>query len=180
MTGENRQADRARTANILAAFALAMTDKIDSAMRGAASGRGGMASAALVQIASDPGLSIERLRTSIGLSHSATVRIVDQLEAAALVVRSRSAAGDSRVAELHLTPRGEDEANAGLAARRAVLDRALQRLGPPDVEALSRLVEKAMGAVVELGADQDVVCRLCDLSACPQERCPVSCLDGEA
>ncbi|MFD1702800.1 MarR family winged helix-turn-helix transcriptional regulator [Methylopila henanensis] len=166
--------DDARAANILAAFALALTDKVGDAMRETAEGRSPAAMAALIQIGFEPGLSIERLRACIALSHSATVRVADQLEAAGLIERRRGAAKDARVAALALTPAGEAAMRQSLAARQEVSARLLGLLTPREVETFLGLVERMLPAAVGPGADSDVVCRLCDLEACPQDRCPAA------
>lgn len=176
---QSHNADRRRTANILGAFALALTDKMTAAVRDAA-GHGDMASAAIVQIGSEPGLSIERLRLCLALSHSATVRLVDAIQAAGLVTRERNSARDSRVAILTLTPAGRAHMRAILAARSAIIEPVLARLSAGELSALVAILEKATPAVVASGPDQDVVCRLCDLHACPQHRCPVMHLNERA
>ena len=83
-----QKSERKRAANVLAAFALALTDKVSASIRDAA-GRSDMASAALIQIGFEPGMSIERLRLAVGLSHSAMVRVIDHLQADGLVKRER-------------------------------------------------------------------------------------------
>lgn len=167
-----RMSDIDRTANILAAFALALNDKVESAMRASGGGRSAAATAALIQIGSDPGLSIETLRGCLDLSHSATVRIVDQLEAAGLVERRRGAAKDSRVAALALTEAGLGEMRRSLQARRDVAQGLIGKLDAEETAALRAIVEKALPRIVASKADSDVVCRFCDLDACPQDRCP--------
>lgn len=167
-----QKAERKRVANVLGAFALALTDKMNAAVRDAGN-CSDMASAAIIQIGFEPGLSIERLRSCLGLSHSATVRVVDQLQAEGLAKRERNPQGDSRVALLTLTVKGEAQMRETLAARDQIVEPILARLSSQEATSLLAILEKAMPAVVEPGADQDVVCRLCDLNACPQDTCPV-------
>lgn len=167
-----QKSDRNRAANVLAAFALALTDKVSTAIRDDA-GRSDMSSAALIQIGFEPGMSIERLRLAVGLSHSAMVRVIDQLQADGLVTRERSSTGDSRVASLSLTRAGDVQMRSALAARARVTEPALQPLTVQECQTLLNLLEKALPALVKTQVDQEVVCRLCDLDACPQDCCPV-------
>jgi len=162
-----------RIANILPAFALALCDKIGEAMR-MDSGRSPMAIASLVQLRTEPGLSTDRLRSMIGLSHSATVRIIDQLEREGLVSRRRQATGDARVSTLDLTDAGLAEAEHILAARKRIALGIVETLSRAEIGALESIISKTVGLVVRSGLDQDVVCRLCDLNECPQDRCPVN------
>ncbi|MEZ5841477.1 MAG: MarR family transcriptional regulator [Hyphomicrobiales bacterium] len=173
-------AEKRRLANVLATFALALSDRVGEAIRDVA-GRGPQATAALIQIGFDPGLSIEALRTLIGLSHSATVRAIDGLVAEGLVRRERGLTGDSRVAALTLTKAGEAEMQKALDARAGVTGAVIDALAPGELAALNAILEKAVPAVVEFGTHQDVVCRLCDMGACPQDICPVAvCVHEDA
>lgn len=170
--------ERERAANILGAFALALTDKVSTAVK-AAGLSNDMASAAVIQIGFEPGISIERLRNSLGLSHSATVRLIDGLQAEGLVSRERNSALDSRVAVLMLTPKGKAQMRTTLAARAEITEPILRRMSSEEITALLAFLDKALPCVVEEGHDTDVVCRLCDIDACPQDRCPV-CPQGAA
>lgn len=161
----------ARLSNVLGAFSTAVVDKMEAAF--ASEGRGDRAAAALVQIGAEPGLPIETLRRYLGLSHSACVRLVDQLEMNNLVNRRSTKGGDRRVRSLLLTADGEKAARAHLKARATVLDRALARLTGAEKEQLAALIDRMMPAVVIPGDDGDVVCRHCDLRACPTADCPV-------
>lgn len=170
----SQKAERKRTANILGAFALALTDKVTAAVH--ATGQSNdLASAALVQIGFEPGMSIEHLRSCLGLSHSATVRLIDGLQAKDLVSRSRNPALDSRVAALALTPSGRTAMRETLAARANIVDGIVGELSHEELAVLTRILEKSFPQIVEPGADEDVVCRLCDLDTCPQDKCPVTC-----
>lgn len=164
--------ERQRAANILGAFALALTDKVSAAVKTAGLSND-TASAAVVQIGFEPGISIERLRNCLALSHSATVRLIDSLQAENLVSRERNAAVDSRVAVLKLTPKGKAQMRATLAARAEITEPIVQRLSAAEMSALLAILDKALPCIVEEGSDSDVVCRLCDLDSCPQDRCPV-------
>lgn len=168
--------DRQRTANILGAFALGLTDKIAVALHDVGN-RSETTSAAVIQIGAEPGLSIESLRNCLALSHSATVRLVDGLQVQGLVQRQRDKDGDSRVAILSLTHEGEAQMRKALAAREEVIDRTLAHLTDDELHSLTAILERVMPKVVSSRVDQDVVCRLCDLQSCPQDRCPVCVSD---
>lgn len=172
---EADEAEKNRRGNVLAAFALALTDKINAAMRGVGS-RSESSIAALVQIKFNAGISIDQLRAILSLSHSSCVRVVENLVVDGLVARARSDT-DSRFAVLTLTERGGAEADRLLAARAEICARLI---GATDgAEDVLVFIEKAMPAVVSAGSDQDVVCRFCDMDICPQDRCPVNaCTDA--
>ena len=113
-----RRPEELRLENIVGAMSLAMVDKMEQAFA-AETGRGPSAVAALMQIGVEPGLSIERLRRIIALSHSASVRLVDQLVAEGLVRREISTGSDKRARALYLT-----------AARRGRVQRGQGRTQP--------------------------------------------------
>ncbi|MBB3567711.1 MarR family transcriptional regulator [Rhizobium sp. BK491] len=162
-----------RLENLFGAMSLALVDKMEKAFTDE-TGLGPSAIAAIVQIGTEPRLTIETLRRMIALSHSATVRLVDQLVASDLVVRAGGVDGDKRARSLQLTERGRALFKCSLAARRAVIQRAIAVLGPEETVQFSHLVEKLLPALVDLGDDQDVVCRVCDQGACDQDRCPIA------
>src|SRR5690242_16745337 len=89
------EADLARLANLLGAWSLAVSDRITAAA-GVAAGRGGQAPAALVALDQfADGRTIEELSSVLGLTHSATVRLVDGLVADGNAARRRRS-GDRR------------------------------------------------------------------------------------
>lgn len=165
--------DLARLDNTFGAMSLACVDKMERAFLDHG-GRGPSATAAIVKIGTEPGLSIEQLRRMLALSHSATVRLVDQLAADGLVVRKGAGAGDRRARALTLTPEGEAAFAQSLAARRAVLARATQVLSPDEKRLLGSLIGKILPALVDPGDDSEVVCRICDEGVCVPACCPVT------
>ncbi len=159
-----------RTANLLGAFALAVTDRMTAGFA-AADDAGPSRAAALLTLASFPGPSIEGLRRSLGLTHSATVRLVDGLAAAGQVERQPTA--DGRAVSLKLTPAGK-RAAAGLArARRHPLVATLESLRAPERRALEALLERLLAALTDGRERADRICRLCEIDCCPQACCPV-------
>jgi DNA-binding MarR family transcriptional regulator len=167
------EAERLRVENIFGAMSLALVDKMQQAFA-ADAGLGASAAAAVIQIGTAPGLSVEQLRRIVALSHSATVRLVDQLAANGLVERGGSGDGDRRAKPLRLTAAGEALFRRCLASRRAVIGRAVGRLDAEETRSLAELVEKLLPALVDPGDDGDVVCRVCDEMACVPERCPIT------
>ena len=159
-----------RTANLLGALALALTDALRQETEAQAT-LGAGAPAALVTIGIDPGGSIHTLAAVLGLSHSATVRLVDRLAADGLV--ERRAGADGRTLALHLTPPGRERRQQILDGRRRVLGDALAALSAPERDTLTRLTEILLSGLTQGRQHADHICRLCDEDVCPRETCPV-------
>lgn len=158
-----------RTENILGALALALADELLRAAQHRAP-EPGPAAAAIALIGHEPGMTIDRLRRALGLSHSGAVRLVDRLAGEALVVRGASAS-DRRAVALTLTPSGERGARAILAARQGGLARALAGLCPTERASLDTIMAKLLRALVKDEDHAYAICRLCDPLACTA--CPV-------
>lgn len=171
-------AHNAFTANILGAFSRALSDKMDEAVQEAV-GLSTSACYAIVQAGAEPHASIEKLRRMLSLEHSSVVRVIDRLEGQGILVRERGSSGDRREVSIVLTDKGEDYLTRILDARREVLNRIVELLSEDDKRSLVHLVNKMMPGAVIGGDDQHYVCRLCDLEACPQEKCPVNCAHPE-
>lgn len=161
-----------RQANLLAALALALDDKIEAAASAEVE-RGGRAPAALAVLSQQDGLTIEALRSQLGLSQPATVRLVDALAADGLA--RRNAGADARSVRLSLTAAGRRRAQRVLDVRRAATTIALDSLSAAERHTLEGLLGKMLGAVTDGRADAEIICRLCDLGACPESICPVEC-----
>jgi len=160
----------ARTANLLAAHALVVADR----MREAAGME--LSSAAVLSALETfaDGASIDELRRILGLSHSGGVRIVKRLEGRRLIVREPDPA-DGRAVRLHLTPAGRDEALRLLAARQAAVAPLLAALDEDETAGFERLLERLLTSVTGSGAEANRICRLCDPVVCGHpDRCPVT------
>jgi DNA-binding MarR family transcriptional regulator len=160
-----------RVANLFGAAAVAATGAMASAAAGV-NESGLSAAAALVTLASEPGIGVTELSRRVGLSQPATVRMLDLLARRGLV--NRTAGRDSRSVALRLTTEGDATARRILAERERVL---LTLLEPLDDEALADL-EAALSSVLEglihQGASVHLTCRLCDERACvAAATCPV-------
>lgn len=162
----------ARATNLLGALVVTLHDEMESATTDAAE-HSAAGPAALATMLGEPGLSIESLRQILGLSHSGTVRLLDGLEREGTV--ERKAGKDARSVALHLTAQGKRQAREVLEARKRSLEPALALLTPAERAQLIRLTEKVLGGLTRDRQHSDHICRLCDLSACPDLTCPVNC-----
>ncbi|WP_119168344.1 MarR family winged helix-turn-helix transcriptional regulator [Algihabitans albus] len=161
-----------RTANLLGALALALTDTLAD-VTSAQAERGAGAPAALVLVSFYPGQSIDSLAQTLGLSHSATVRLADRLAGDGLLDRRSGA--DGRTTALHLTRKGQARANAILGERCRALSAALDPLSVKERAHFTRSLEKILGGLTRDRQHADHICRLCDERVCPADGCPVEC-----
>ncbi|MBY3252324.1 MarR family transcriptional regulator [Rhizobium laguerreae] len=163
--------DEKKTENVIGAMVLGLADAVLRDTENQAPEKG-QAAAAIALLRHEPGMPIEQMRRALGLSHSATVRLIDRLVADDLVVR-RPSASDRRAVALHLTEAGDTRCDAILSSRFERIAGALQGLDPAERETYRLLTEKLLSNFVEDLDHAYSVCRLCDLSACPD--CPVAC-----
>lgn len=159
-----------RLENLLGALALALSDSMASAVETSAGHTGAMG-AALATLAQEPGLSIEQLRVPLGRTQSATVRVVDQLVAEGYA--ERRPGRDHRSVAVFLTATGAEAAGRVLGSREDALAAALAALGPGERKTFAATLEKVLTAITIDRAHADHMCRLCDMSACPEKACPV-------
>jgi MarR family transcriptional regulator, negative regulator of the multidrug operon emrRAB len=174
----------ARLTNLVGAWTLAVADRLTAAAATAAA-RGGQAPAALVALHEfASGRTIDELRGVLGISHSATVRLIDALVADGQVSRTHHTT-DRRSVALTLTPAGHRTARRILAARHQAVHDALAGLSEPEQRSLLRLAETLTGQLVDLKLDERArpkappsgwLCRLCDFNACgrPDGHCPAA------
>jgi MarR family transcriptional regulator, negative regulator of the multidrug operon emrRAB len=182
LSSPTAEADLARLANLLGAWSLAVSDQITAAAATAA-GRGGQAPAALVALDQfAEGRTIEELSAVLGLTHSATVRLIDALVADGNVSRRRGR-GDRRAVAIRLTPAGRATARRIIRARRQAVQDALGNLTAAQRRALTKMAERLTGDLTTLRLEQRAageipaggwLCRMCDFEACgrPAGRCP--------
>jgi len=166
--------DTARTANLLGATALAVTDlSLGDATR--AAGVSASGAAALVVLSASPGLSVTELGRRVGLSQSAAARMVDSMEANRLV---RRRPGIGRAVTVEPTQAGRRSARRLLDAREGPLTEAVSALDEQDQEALAGLLAKLLARLYDEVGDNELMCRLCDRPSCTtgSATCPV----GEA
>jgi DNA-binding MarR family transcriptional regulator len=160
-----------RVANLFGAAALAAAGAMAEAMAGVSEG-GLSAAAALATLASEPGLGVSELGRRIGLSQSATVRMIDSLNEQGLVERTSGA--DRRSVALRLTAEGQDRARRILAGREQALARLLAPLGDEALPAFGAALATVLASLTAHGAPVHQTCRLCDERACTTAApCPV-------
>ncbi len=160
-----------RTANLLGATALAVSDLLLAGVTSAA-GTSESGAAALVVLSATPGISVTELGRRIGLSQPAAARMVDALEARGLVERRQTM---GRSVAVHLTGPGTAAAKELLNARGGALAGLVERLDPADRSALAGLLEKLLTAAYAEVPNSELLCRLCDRPTCttPDTSCPV-------
>jgi MarR family transcriptional repressor of emrRAB len=153
-----------REANVLGAAALATVDRLHEHLAGSV--------AALVHVRLRPGQTIDFLARVLGLSHSATVRLVDRLEAAELL--ERRPGGDGRSLALFVTPLGDEAAVDALHRRGQALAEALAPLSTSERHQLTALLERILAGMTGDRWSARRICRLCDFPACTRgDNCPV-------
>ncbi|WP_181769207.1 MarR family transcriptional regulator [Streptomyces albidus (ex Kaewkla and Franco 2022)] len=163
--------DMDRTANLLGATALAVTDMaLTNATK--AAGVSASGAAALVVLAASPGLSVTELGRRVGLSQSAAARMVDSLEGEGLAERKQ---GVGRWVSVTPTVTGARTARTLLDARGTPLTEIIGVLDERDQEALAELLAKLLARLHSEVGNAQLMCRLCDRGACVHEGavCPV-------
>ncbi len=162
-----------RTANLLGALSLAVSDRMTAVVAGTAEHSETAASAmsALDQFLRGP--SVEHLSQVVGLSQSGGVRLVDRLQRDGLVERRPGT--DGRTAAVSLTAPGRRTARRLTNARLELLRDVVAALTPSEQDVLAGLAGRMLvGLMREPGATR-WTCRLCDLGACgrPEGYCPL-------
>ena len=162
---------RLRTANLLGALSVAIGDRLEQELRSHPN-QTDSAAAALNLIGFYEGCTNGALSASLGLSHTATVRLLDKLEGHALVER-RASETDQRAVACYLTRKGRARLREILAMRCAALCDVTASLSRAEERQLGLLLEKLLRTLTKTAADADHICRLCDETACPAATCPV-------
>lgn len=152
-------------ANRLAACATALTDGMFEGEDLSPS-----AIAALLSLAGGEKRTIGEIAATAGLTHSASVRLIDRLEKDWLV---RRGARRGREVNVELTARGRHRAAALAKKRGAFIDRLLGQLDPDDRAALGQAVDRILGILVTEPSEVGTrTCRFCDADGCGPD-CPV-------
>lgn len=162
--------NEAQLENLLGACALAVADAQTQALQ-QASGVSSAGCTVLNALAQYPGLTIRELAAIAGLSHSVMVRTLDALVGAGLV--SRQPGQDRREVQASLTSAGEVQRERLIAARTAVLTRALDAVPQTQRDALQQALVAILAALTTGAQQADHLCRFCDESACGSS-CPVA------
>ncbi len=157
--------------NLLGALSLALTDRVSAALE-TTLGVGANAGPALLSIGTRPGESIDQLSHVLGLTHSATVRIVDRLAQRGWVRRDRGG-NDGRTASLTLTSTGRAVFRRLLKARNTAVNQVTGVLGDRENETLRKLLAKMLASLPGDRAEARHICRTCEHGVCVGARCPV-------
>jgi DNA-binding MarR family transcriptional regulator len=176
LTNDDRQArdtgvELDRTANLLGALSLAVTDRTRDAIAqaGGHSETAATALSALYFFLDRP--SIDMLRQVLGLTPSGTVRLVDRLVEAGHV--ERRPGDDARSVCVMLTASGRAAAERIWGARTSVLSDALGVLSGDDRETLDSLLSQVLIGMRRGPGAVRWICRLCDVHTC--RRAPGGC-----
>ena len=160
---------RKQIGNLLGATVLALHDELSSSVE-SCTGRAGETAAAIVVLGHQPGLSNDHLSKLLKITHTGTVRLIDNLVADALVKRE-SAKHDKRVIAISLTRKGEKLREKILKTREASMVAASWDLSAEERSSLHSILSKVL---VNISTDDEHklrICRLCDASSCPD--CPI-------
>ena len=155
-------------ANLLGALSLAVMDRVEQGAREVI-GRGGETPAALVVIGYGQGMTNDKLRRILGLSHSGTVRLVDRLVSDRLVERRQGA--DGREVALYLTTTGAATRNDLMASRISAVASLLDVLSPTETKQLGSLIRELLARQDTSELDRFTICRMCDDRVCT--KCPL-------
>ena len=161
---------RLRTANLLGALAGEVNERLDRRLR-THPNQTDTSAAALALMSYYEGLSNAELAAGLGLSHPATVRLADKLEAAGFV--ETRPGRDRRAVALHLTDAGRVRARQILADRCVAVAEVTDALDAGEQAQLAALLEKMLRSLTGDMADAVHICRLCDETVCPEATCPV-------
>jgi DNA-binding MarR family transcriptional regulator len=158
--------------NIVGALALAVASDVERATE-QSSELSRSDAAAMMVIAQQPGLSIDRLRQILKLSHSGCVRLVDRLVQSGLV--SREAGPDGRTVSLKAVRLGLDKAAHISNSRLSLLRAKLGSLSADELDQLGKIASKLLAESASTAIEAQRVCRLCDQAICFRRgQCPVA------
>jgi DNA-binding MarR family transcriptional regulator len=155
-------------ANLLGALSLAVMDRIEQGAREVV-GHGGETPAALVVIGYGQGMSNDKLRRILGLSHSGAVRLVDRLVSDQLV--ERRPGRDGREVALYLTAIGAEIRNNFMASRISAVGSLLGVLSSDETKRLGALIRELLARQDTSELDRFTICRMCDDRVCRD--CPL-------
>jgi DNA-binding MarR family transcriptional regulator len=156
---------RSIAANLLAAAGVAIADRIQDPALSAS------AVAALLTIAEWQPIGAQELAGIVGLSQSATVRLVDELVGAGLARRLDK---KGRAVPLALTAAGTRRAKALQARRLSVAEAALASLGREERAALEKALPALLAGLTTSRACARHLCRFCAFATCRTGPCPVA------
>lgn len=153
-------------ANRLATFATLLHDTVHAETEELSPS----AVAALQTLRQNGPTAIQDIARVIGLTHSATVRLVDRLEKDWLVRRLSRKGREVRV---EVTARGRRRAGGFQERRIASADTLLAVLDAEEREVLGRALDKMLEVPVDGRDTAERICRACERDLCRGEACPV-------
>ncbi len=154
------------TANRLAAFATLLHDAIHAETDDLSAS----AVAALLTLRQSGPMAIQDIARIVGLTHSATVRLVDRLEKDWLVRRLGRKGREVRV---EVTARGRRRAGQFQDRRIAAAENLLAVLDEDERAVFARTLDKLLEVSVAGREGAEHICRACDRDGCRAEDCPV-------
>lgn len=154
-------------ANRLAALATALDDAVHAETDGLSQS----AVAALQVVRQNGPTAIQDIARIIGLTHSATVRLIDRLEKDWLV---RRLSRKGREVKVEATARGRRRAATFQDKRLGTAEALIATLDADERAVLTRAVDKMLAAAVHDAEQAECVCRDCDREACRSAGCPVA------
>jgi len=141
-------------------------------------GVGGDSDAAAINlVVHADGVSVTDLARQLGLSHSATVRVVDRLESRRLLVRDHTPKG--RLIHIRATARGRRLVAARLDAQREWVESALAHIDESRRRELIATLADIAGRLCVGPDDADRACRGCNQAQCLEHGCPLAHLSKE-
>lgn len=136
---------------------------INDAMQTATGAMTPSGTAALITTLNRAPLIISEIAESTGLTHSATVRLVDRLERQGLLRRQQR---QGRTVLVDITPGGRQRALELIAARNRAVIRFLAPLTESERSVLGALLNKIIGHQLSNGISAAQMCRYCQQDAC--------------
>jgi MarR family transcriptional repressor of emrRAB len=156
--------------NLLGAAAVAISDALSALMKQQA-GLKLSASSVILTLGQHDLLTITEIAKIAGITHSATVRLIDGLECQKLVLRKR---GESmREVAVSLTERGRNIYSTLRQAQAEILEPLLSNLLEDERQLLESALSRILVALTSSRERADHICRFCDEGVCHQDHCPV-------
>lgn len=158
--------------NLIGTLALKIHDlQMDAAV--GVSGMSPTACACLVSVAhQDTAQTISDIAAICRLSHSASVRLVENLEKLGYVSKV-NAKSDRREVHVCLTASGYQMRDTILTTRRSAIEPLFSKISDADREVIQRAAETILCEMTESRLESEQICRLCDAVACGGDECPV-------
>jgi DNA-binding MarR family transcriptional regulator len=154
------------TPDVLLALSRLIVDRWHDSMDGDSD------AAAINLVVHSDGVSVTDLARQLGLSHSATVRVVDRLASRRLLLRDHTPKG--RLVLVRATARGRALVAARLDAQHEWIETALAHLGEPRRRELFATLADLAERLCAGPDDADRACRGCDQTRCLARGCPLA------